>query len=223
MSHDWMPNREQDLVDLMNKWSPALADTTKRAAWDWSPSQCVATKALLDAFFAARADYLAVKTQEKQIIKERTKKSAVENMRDFANKNIRYNDLMQNEEKLHFGIHHDDILTPHPAPEVSPGIEALSSGKRRHTITAINPATNNKKKPDYVTGVAFGCKKRDRIEPKAIAQDLPSEYQTSATRHYQWDEADLGKVVDYATAYERSGSGRGPWSDIDTLIMAKRS
>ena len=140
-------------------------------------------------------------------------------MREFANRYLRYTDRMTDEEKLHFGIRKDNTLTPHPAPDVPPETEALPSGRRRHTITAINPDTGNKKKPDHVTGVAFGHKKRDASEPKANAEDLPSEYQTSTTRHFQWEEADVGKVVDYATAYEKSGGGRGPWSDVESLII----
>jgi hypothetical protein len=32
---DWIPTREQDLVDLATRWTVILADPAKQTAFDW--------------------------------------------------------------------------------------------------------------------------------------------------------------------------------------------
>jgi hypothetical protein len=39
MAHsDWIPAREQDSVDLAEKWTTTLADTAKQTAFGWDSS-----------------------------------------------------------------------------------------------------------------------------------------------------------------------------------------
>lgn len=72
-------------------------------------------------------------------------------------------------------------------------------------VTAIDPLTRNKHKPEFVHGVAFAHKVRSADEPKALAELMPSDFQTGAVKSSQWAESDYGKVADYATAYENTG------------------
>jgi hypothetical protein len=112
----------------------------------------------------------------------------------------------------------DKIPTHHPVPSTKPELDAVPSGQGKHTVTAINPQT--KRKPALVKGVAFAHKVRDAADPKARADDMPSVFQTSAVKNFQWLEADYGKVADYAVAYENEGGKRGPWSDVASVIIA---
>jgi hypothetical protein len=113
----------------------------------------------------------------------------------------------------------DTTPTAHPVPAVKPLADAAPSGRGRHTVTAINPESNSRKKPDFVKGVAFAHRKRGPDEPKFRAEDMPSEYQASPARVFQWEEADYGMEADYAAAYENAQGKRGPWSDVVTLII----
>jgi hypothetical protein len=110
--------------------------------------------------------------------------------------------------------------TPHPTPTQKPETEAVPSGKGRHTVTAINPDSHDKKRPQFATGVAFAHKLRLPTEPQSKAKEMPSEYQTPPIRDFQWEQDDYGKVADYATAYEKDGGPRGPWSDVVSEIIA---
>jgi hypothetical protein len=49
---------------------------------------------------------------------------------------------------------------------------------------------------------------------------MPSTFQAETVRNFQWKEADIGKVADYATAYENEGYARGPWSNVVSVIVA---
>ncbi|MDR0683919.1 MAG: hypothetical protein LBF83_02175, partial [Spirochaetaceae bacterium] len=43
MAHsDWVPTREQDLVDLAQKWAVVLADSVKITAFGWDSAECTA-------------------------------------------------------------------------------------------------------------------------------------------------------------------------------------
>jgi hypothetical protein len=114
----------------------------------------------------------------------------------------------------------DTTPTPHPTPALKPVCDAEPSGKGRHRVTVINPETGDRKKPALVKGVAFAHRVRDADSPKSRADDMPSEFQAGTERPFQWDEADYGRVADYAAAYENEGGKRGPWSDVVSVIIA---
>jgi hypothetical protein len=41
MAHsDWVPTREQDLVDLAEEWKAGLSDTAKITAFGWDQTEC---------------------------------------------------------------------------------------------------------------------------------------------------------------------------------------
>ena len=114
----------------------------------------------------------------------------------------------------------DKTPTHHPVPDIKPETETIPSGKGRHTVVAVNPHAQNKKKPPLVTGVAFAHRVRSADEPAIAPQDMPSDFQVKATREFQWTEDLYGKTVDYATAYENAGGKRGPWSDVVSMIIS---
>jgi hypothetical protein len=114
----------------------------------------------------------------------------------------------------------DTTSTPHPSPSITPEIDAMPSGRRQHTVTAINPETKTKKRPELVRGVAFAHRLRQPDEPKSNAEEMPSIFQTATVRDFKWKEADVGKVADYAVVYEKEGGGRGDWSNVASVIVA---
>jgi hypothetical protein len=223
MAHydDWIPGREQDLVDLMAKWNTWLGDAAKQTAFGWDTAECALVVSKIGAFLAAREAYEADKSPEKRLDKDEAKAAAVAAMRGFANTSVRFNTKMTEADKMVLGIRPKDATsTAHPVPAVKPDLDAEPSGKGKHTVTAINPQTQSKKKPLLVKGVAFACKVRLPAEPKADPKDMPSLFQAAAVKNFQWPEADYGKVADYAAAYENEGGKRGPWSGVASVIIA---
>jgi hypothetical protein len=49
---------------------------------------------------------------------------------------------------------------------------------------------------------------------------MPSDYKAGTSRLYQYAEADYGKIVDYAAAYENGTGKRGPWSNVVSLLIS---
>jgi hypothetical protein len=115
---------------------------------------------------------------------------------------------------------HDKHRTPHTTPTAIPVVEAEPAASRTHRVTALNPATKDKKKPDMAAGVAFAHRVRGPDQPVSDAADMPSVFQTAVSRDFQYEQHHIGMTVDYACAYENEGGKRGEWSNVVSLIIA---
>jgi hypothetical protein len=168
------------------------------------------------AFVKTQGAHTKVDTE----IKQEERKAAESIIRPFVKQYLHFPPVT-NADRTAMNIPNwDTTATEHPVPAVKPEIDAEPSGKGKHTVTAINPVTQNKKKPALVKGVAFAHKVRLPAESKADPEDMPSVFQAPAVKNFQWSEADYGKVADYAAAYENEGGKRGPWSDVASVIIA---
>jgi hypothetical protein len=192
-------------------------------AWTHIPSGEVgALSDALDLWYTPYAKTLVPHTPVNTLAKNEAKKAAKLVIRSFVNRFLREDWAMVTDmDRDAIGVPtRDKIPTPHPEPAVKPELDAAPSGQGKHTVTAINPQSQNKKKPARVKGVAFAHKLRSADEPKARAEDMPSVFHVSAVKDFQWPEEDYGKVVDYAVAYENEGGKRGPWSNVASVIIA---
>jgi len=152
--------------------------------------------------------------------KNTAKKTLEDAVNEYSASKLESNTAVTGEVVLRLGFHlRDTTPTVHPAPYVQPTTEALPVGRGLHSVTAINPQEGSKKKPPHVIGVAFASKLRNASDPVSLAEDMPSETQTSVTRKCQWSQSDYGKIADYATAYLGSGGKRGPWSLVESVIV----
>jgi hypothetical protein len=216
---DWMPASRDRIITMAADWLAVLA--TKATAWG-VPAQTVTD--LTAAKTAAAAKLAEAESPQRNPIITAECKAAFDDMeakmRDMK-KRYFLKPPLEDADFVSLSLPVPDrIPTPHPVPSLKPDTDATPSGKGKHTVTAINPETEDKKKPDLVTGVAFASRVRNASDPRAQAEDMPSEYQTSTVKVFQYPEADYGKVADYATAYEAGGGKRGPWSDVVSEIIA---
>jgi hypothetical protein len=109
MAHsDWVPTREQDLVDLAEKWKAGLSDTAKITAFGWDAAECAEVVGKITAFLTAHMAYETDNSTGNRIAKDEVKGEMVDAMREFANSSIRFNKKMHDEDKLVYGIHPAD-------------------------------------------------------------------------------------------------------------------
>jgi hypothetical protein len=114
---------------------------------------------------------------------------------------------------------HDKSRTPHATPSVIPAAEVVTTANRTHKVTALNPLTNDKRKPAQVAGVAFAYRVRKADAPVPEAADMPSAFQAAPSRTFQYEERQIGMTASYACAYENEGGHRGEWSNVVSLII----
>ena len=217
--HDYIPTVEGNLLPFAkNLYAYALANFAR-----WSvPSPQAALDALVTAFETAFAAYQAPNHGKVDTLNKNEAKAAlIHALRTYVQGYLARNPAVTDADKEAMELPlRDTTPTPHPAPDTRPETEAEPAGKGAHRVTAVNPHTLNKEKPHLVTGVAFAHRVRGADESVSAAGAMPSEYQASTTRIFQYTEQDYGKVADYAAAYENSTGKRGPWSNVTSLLIS---
>jgi hypothetical protein len=68
---NWVPTREQDLVDLCQKWKTGLSDAANITAFGWNQSEVTAVVGAVDAFLTARAAYEDDDSSKNRLTKDR--------------------------------------------------------------------------------------------------------------------------------------------------------
>jgi hypothetical protein len=217
-NRDYIPWKSADLLLFASTlYAYALLNFVR---WNVPSPQSI-LEALIGTFETALAAYQNPNHGKIDTLnKNNAQKALIHGLRTYIQGFLMKNPAVTDEDKEKMGLPlRDDKHTSHPIPDVKPVLEAVPSGKGKHTVKAINSITGTKQKPEYVTGVAFAYRLRDVGEPMAQAKDMPSQYQTSVVKDFQWEEEFYGKACDYACAYEADGGKRGPWSDVVSLIV----
>jgi hypothetical protein len=114
---------------------------------------------------------------------------------------------------------HDKDRTPHATPSVIPVAEAAPAASRTHTVAALNPLTNDKRKPAQAAGVAFAYRVRKADAPVPEAAGMPSAFQAAPSLTFQYEERQIGMTAGYARTYENEGGHRVKWSNVASLII----
>jgi hypothetical protein len=217
---DWIPTREQDLVDLCEKWKAALADPAKVTAFGWVQAEVTAVLGRINAFLSARTAYGADNSTAKRIAKDDAKKETVDAMRDFANSSIRFNKSMDDEAKEQMGIHPADRTpTSHGTPTSQPDTVVENSANHfEHKVRALNHATGSTSKPADAYGVRYAWQVGG--EKPASGEDLPnSKFSRKTTFTVTHTEADKAKTAYYAACYENGKGDTGPWSPVEEAVI----
>jgi hypothetical protein len=138
MAHlrDWLPSREQDLVDLIARWILILGDAAKQALFDWLQTTCTEVIDKLEAFVTARNAYSQANTTENRIVKDEAKVAAVEAMREFARESIRFNKKVDDETRAFLGVVIlDNVRSTIPTPRAQCTGEVSNPGAHLLELT----------------------------------------------------------------------------------------
>ncbi|GMO52505.1 MAG: hypothetical protein Pg6C_18180 [Treponemataceae bacterium] len=220
MAHnDWIPGREQDLVDLCGKWKAELEKDANLSAYGWNSAECIAVLGKINAFLTARAAYAADDSSAKRLAKDEAKEEAIDAMRDFANAAIRFNKLMDDPAKLNMGIHPKDTTpTTHPAPASEPDTAVENTPNHfEHKVMALNHE-GKAAKPADAYGVRFAWQVGG--EKPASGADLPkTKFSRKPIHVVTHTEADKAKTAYYSTCYENSKGETGPWSPVEEAVI----
>jgi hypothetical protein len=226
MSSGWIPDREQDLVDLLAIWDETLNDSAKVTAYGWTSTECAKVKSKIGEFTAARAEYLADKSPTKRLAKDNAKEAIKAAMRYFADRFIRFNDKMTEEEKLAMGIHPKDTThTPKPDPTDLVEFE-LSTIPSDHRIIAKYHIAGHQSRGKGTYHAAEICY---QVRPLTEAPPPNTEgdgWHSQADTASPWEKSfpdDKGKCLYIAMRWENAATqgdrGKGPWSAIESIVV----
>jgi hypothetical protein len=216
---DWLPTREQDLVDLCQKWKTGMEDPAMVTAFGWNQADVTAVLGALTAFLTARAAYADDDSSRNRLAKDEAREAVKTAMRDFAHSGLRHNRLMRDEDRLFYGIRPaDGTHTPDTAPASFPEAEGDTSIPRQVTINFWDSATKKRGKPHGVHGAEIKWAVLDHL-PANIDELLHSDFDTASPFTLQFGEADRGKRVYFCLRWESSTNLKGPWGEIGSAII----
>ncbi|MDR0563008.1 MAG: hypothetical protein LBG73_10015 [Spirochaetaceae bacterium] len=216
---DWIPTREQDVVDLCQKWGVTLADSAKVAAYGWDQAEVTEVSGKISGFLTARLAYEGDDSSAKRLAKDDAKEEAIDAMRDFANSSIRFNKKLDDPAKLYLGIRPKDATpTAHPAPASQPETAVENTPNHfEHKVIALNHE-GKPAKPADAYGVRFAWQVSG-TKP-ASGADLPkSKFSRKPILVITHTEADKAKIAYYAACYENGKGETGPWSPVEEAII----
>jgi hypothetical protein len=215
----WLPGKEQDLVDLCEKWDDGLDNPANTTAFGWNPAEVSSASARVHGFLTARTAYEKDNSSRNRLIKDEAKQAAKAAMRDFANTSIRHNKLMQEEDKRNYGIHTPDP-TPSPvtAPTSFPEAKADTSVIRLVGIHFWDSVTKKRGKPHGVHGAEIRWAVLDR-PPVSVAELAHSDFDTASPFTLTFDETDRGKRLYFCLRWETNTNLKGPDGEIYSAII----
>ncbi|MDR3311633.1 MAG: hypothetical protein LBS64_00665 [Spirochaetaceae bacterium] len=229
---DWLPRREQGLVDLLVKWVLWLVDTAKRTLFGWDETECEQAADKIKDFTNARETYEADKSPENRLAKDEAKAAALAAMRGFANTSVRFNPKMTDTDRLVLGIHpKDNSHTPKPKPTDHVDF-TLSVDAQGHVVRSdfhISGSASRSKGPYH------GAEARIWVLP--LSESPPpgphhpgwrSEVDTATPWEHQFDDDEIGKRLYITMRWENPSVGKGedpesskgPWSVIQSVVIA---
>ena len=216
---DWLPTREQDFVDLCQKWKTGMEDAEKVAAFGWNQAEVTAALGAVNGFLTARTAYESEDSSRNRLVKDEAKEAAKIAMRDFAHTGIRHNKLMHDEDRLVYGIRPaDGTHTQDTAPTSYPEAEGDTSIPRQVSFHFWDSATKKRGKPHGVHGAEFRWAQLDH-PPTSIEELIHSEFDTASPLTLTFDEADRGKRIYYCLRWESNTNLKGPWGEIGSVII----
>jgi hypothetical protein len=215
----WFPTREQDLVELCEKWHIGLGVPANILGFGWRQAEVDGTLGKIDGFLAARTAYEDTDSTKNRLIKDEAKEEAERAMRDFANSSIRYNPLMRPEDKLIYGIHPaDHTLTTGKEPGSYPEAETDTSVIRQLTIHFWDSITKKRGKPHGVHGAEIRWAILGH-EPLTVEELINSAFDTASPFTLKFDESQRGMRVYFCLRWESTSNLKGPFGEIYSAII----
>lgn len=174
---DWIPEQDLEVAEFARKWKAGLENPADVTAFDWKQADVNAALAAINGFLAAWDAYQDNNSSGKRMTKDEARDAMKTAVRDFANSAVRFNKLMTDEQKLHYGIHPvDRTHTPAPAPETFPEAGADTSVIRQLTVHFWDSATKKLKFDEADRGkrVFFCLRWESTINLKGPASEIYS-------------------------------------------------
>jgi hypothetical protein len=218
-SESWLPSREQNLVDLCDRWARGLKSQPTISTFGWNQAAVTAAQAAIEDFLTARVTYKGDNSRKNRLAKDEAKEAAKNAMRDFANTSIRYNKLMTEEQKREYGIHTPEPGSPVKVPTTSPRLIIDTGTRRRLIIFYRDEKSTRRGKPKGVHGIEIRWAILDHV-PTGIEELINSSFDTNPPLTLVFSEQDRGKRVYLCGCWEIEREGeKGPFGAIEEAII----
>ena len=217
---DWLPKREQDLVDLCHQWQQIVANTVLQTSFGWNPQDCEDVLALIEHFLDSRDSYEQNQTPENRVAKDNNREIARNAMRDFANASIRFNKRMADQDWLPLGVKpHDGEPSRHGVITEEVDAETDTSVVRRLSFRYWVKGSSSHAKPEHAYGIECAFARLDHA-PASIAELIHRQLSTSSPMILHFNEDERGGRVYFCFRWiGTTQDTEGAWSEIYSAIV----
>jgi hypothetical protein len=141
-------------------------------------------------------------------------------VRLFVNANLRYNELLTDEDRKQLGLTiPDDEPTPETEPDTIPVVDFIDTTLLRRIILHIKDMNGKSRaKPRGVHGVEIVWAILDAA-PSSIEDLTHSAFSTRLHYPFDFDENRRGKTIWLCLRWENNRGQKGPWSEIYSAII----
>jgi hypothetical protein len=216
---DWVPRKEQNLLELCGTWDQHITDPQWTAGFGWDETEVGEVVAAIQMFMLARRNYLDDKTSFKRKDKDIAMKAAKAKMREFYESSIRFNKKIPLEKKRILGWRDPDT-EPTPAGKPVKKIEFSlePDGIRVIKVPFWVPDSDSKARPERSNGAVIKWRVGDKAftSVKELTED---DLATHSPYVLEFNDEDRGKIVTVAMRWQGTTSGKGQWSDIKSTII----
>ncbi|MDR1126966.1 MAG: hypothetical protein LBL06_02435 [Treponema sp.] len=215
---DCIPMREIDLL----RWALNFATLclANQDLWGLPPTEVATLNAAVAEFDNIYRTALGPNASKADILLKNEKKKALKVLlRDFKNRNIDPNRAVTDPNRERLGLTIRDIKnTPVPPPTTVPEFEFTYPGARRIDVHFRDFGSKRKAKPKGAAGAVILYSVR--ATPPVNQDELAHSVFTSRTPyHFEFKEEERGKMVYVALFWQNRKGDRGPWSEIQPVII----
>jgi hypothetical protein len=205
----WFKNLIQYLVQKTNIWKHIPKEDMDAFGLSYTP------------WVTAYTPTIKPHSQPETAEKNRAKKTAERQIREFVNRFLRYRPVSDADRDI-MGIPNRDLIrTPHTDPKEEVEFVLRIKGIRQVHVDFKVLGSTSKAKPDYYDGAVIVWDLWDRLSGQAPArpEDLYRHVLASKTPHtLKFDETERGKTVYVALCWQNRGQ-LGPWSEMESTIV----
>jgi hypothetical protein len=155
-----------------------------------------------------------------RLVRRERAEEASKGARSFVNANLRYNELVTDEDRMQFGLTiPDKELTPEGEINTMPVIDLIDTTIiRRVGMGFKDMHGKSRAKPRNVHGAEIRWAILDAA-PLSVDELIHSEFSTRSHHTITFDESLRGKTIRFCLRWENNRGQKGPWSEIYSAII----
>jgi hypothetical protein len=216
----WIPDRQRDFAAFCIVWKAGLEDTAAGTAFGWDRPAVLTLLATINGYLESWETFLENNSTFNCTRKNTLMKLAKREMAVFAEKFIRYNDKMTEEDKNRFSVYtRDPTPTPVPKPATSPVPRKIDTSFPRRILMFLKDSlAENNAKPKGMRGAEMCWIIMDR-PPLSKSELVHSTFCSNNRIELNFDESDRGKRLYFMFRWETTATVKGEFGEIYSVII----
>jgi hypothetical protein len=215
----WIPRGMEEFVAFCKVWRAELADTEKVTDFGWVKAAVMSLIAMIDGFLAAWETYLEDDSSFNRGRKDLLRDEAKRGIEDFANKFVRFNDLMTEPDKNRLGVYTRRPPHPVPVPLTVPVLMPRAGNPREVVVPYKDRESANRGKPKGVHAIKIRWGLLDHA-PLNVKELVNATLDTRSPCRLVFEEQDRGKWLYLAGCWQIEREGEeGEYGEIVKVLV----